>query len=99
MRDLRSVFYEVIADWSKGIHLLAQGEPFFVEISQQIQHNRRFLTHNSLIKSRTISIFPYHVRILGYGLSGGFHLEHPSNVSFRGDDETQCVHLWQVLLY
>ena len=47
-------FYGVISDRSEGIHLLAQREPFLVETSQQIQQNRRFLTHNSLLKSRTI---------------------------------------------
>ena len=41
---------KVIADRSReGTHLLAEREPFFVEISQQIQHSRRFATSRTIL--------------------------------------------------
>ena len=97
-RSIRSISYEIIADRGKGFLLLTQREPFFVEIVEEILHNRRVLPHNSSLKSRTFQFFPHPIRILNYCFSGGFHLEHCSDVSFGDNKETQCVLLLQVLL-
>lgn len=85
---MRSIFYEVIADRSKGINLLAQREFFLLRF-----HNNPAQLRFRYLSPAQFQFFPHHVRTLGYGLSDRFYLEHSSNVSFRGDDETQCVHL------
>ena len=81
-RSIRSAFYEVITDRSKGIPLKVQRELFSFKY-RTIDALYRAIRPSNLAQ---FQFFPPLVRILGY--CGDFHLEHRINDLLGGKDAT-----------